>query len=468
MITLLDSVQLPAQASRLRQPAWRRLAEWAMCALPVTAAIGQFPFAFQFAGGVYYPFKLIIPALFLIMLAIPIIRVRRTTITLSYLVLTVLWLAWGIASLAWSADPQSGIQEVTILLFACMMAWVMVWLATIQPSTISALRRGWVIAYLVTGAVAIWEMTTGQRLITEFVTDQPASIDQVALSTFGNPNNYAAFVALCFPFLVWSLLSARRWQPRLLYALLTASAPMFLSLGASRFAFIAVVFQIVVLIFFRAHNLKSAALIITLVAVASLGVLVVGETSGRLFYKFTVFFAEGGESLTVIVRSALAVNGLWFLVQSFGLGIGAGSYEAFIRDGRIIVDVPQSVVNPHNLWVEVLSQYGIVIFIGFAYCLIQCASIALRARRLAMQGRVRRYHLKDVRIASEIVFMALVGYIFAACTASSYFSDPVNWVFISSIAVIASALEVWLRRSRPISRTAAELGARVSDETPAC
>jgi hypothetical protein len=100
----------------------------------------------------------------------------------------------------------------------------------------------------------------------------------------------------------------------------------------------------------------------------------------------------------------------------------------------------RGVINPHNFWMEVLSQYGIVIFgllVGFVLYL---GTLALRLAGSPAVARQNRYW--------PLVALSLgtVGYWFAASENSSYIPQPINWVFLGSITALACDLVKWTSR----------------------
>ena len=73
-----------------------------------------------------------------------------------------------------------------------------------------ALRLGWIIAYISTGLIAVWEIVSGDHLPGAYVSAQLlreqlyaiSTTIAVVISTFENPDTYAIFIAAAFPFLL--------------------------------------------------------------------------------------------------------------------------------------------------------------------------------------------------------------------------------------------------------------------------
>ena len=89
---------------------------------------------------------------------------------------------------------------------------------------------------------------------------------------------------------------------------------------------------------------------------------------------YEVFHLIGKDALISInssqhssfIRMNLYLDELYATFQSFMLGVGPGNFQYNIY--------PQfntlGIINPHNWWLEILCQYGFLVFIG--YCCFYC------------------------------------------------------------------------------------------------
>lgn len=62
------------------------------------------------------------------------------------------------------------------------------------------------------------------------------------------------------------------------------------------------------------------------------------------------------------LRANLGLEGIRMLIESKGLGVGPNAFKDRIHTDETI----DNLVNPHNLWIEILSQYGIIVFLAFS------------------------------------------------------------------------------------------------------
>src|SRR5699024_9016714 len=110
------------------------------------------------------------------------------------------------------------------------------------------------------------------------------------------------------------------------------------------------------------------------------------------------------DGISNMTRMTLIDNGFYFLRDTLGFGVGAGNIEHWMKTNAFFQVGDKS--NMHNWWIEILTGYGVFIFV--LYVLVY-ASMLLRAYQYY------RYS-KDafVRNAS----LSIIGYL-AAFTLSS-------------------------------------------------
>ncbi|MGI9579363.1 MAG: O-antigen ligase family protein [Microthrixaceae bacterium] len=406
-------------------PPWLRLSVWM---LPTFAAVGGVTISIDVGPVPMYPFKALVP-----LLAIAVAFTLRRSVRMSAEVLILFALSvWTLGGLFWG-DSDGVLQLFSVVVFAALLVAS---LRMCGHDIRQDLVTGWRAALVVTGLVSVWELLTGQHLATAFVTSREGFVSGVVLSVFNNPNDYGAFIALAVPL---SLLQfGQRKRPVWLLPLTLASIA-FLVVGASRFALLALVLSAGVVAFrLRQRWWVPPAAWVSAVGVAS-GVLVLLAIGAKVIEKFLALTSSGALGDTSAgVRVALIGNGLWGGLTTGGVGLGGGGFETMIESGDAPIVVRDGVVNPHNFWIETFSELGVV---GVA-CIL--GLLIVFARRLSV-GR-----LGDLNTA--ILWGAMVGYLLAASTPSSYLASPVNWMFLASLAVFTA--EAPIGRASPINEGA--------------
>jgi teichuronic acid biosynthesis protein TuaE len=117
----------------------------------------------------------------------------------------------------------------------------------------------------------------------------------------------------------------------------------------------------------RGKRLKVFALLMLLVAGTW---LIFGFTQptirgyvARQFGKIIIprQYFDGSNSLAVRVN--MIRNGILFLARTWGMGVGVGNFEAWIETAAVYDTL--DILNPHNWWIELVTEYGVLITLGY-------------------------------------------------------------------------------------------------------
>lgn len=123
------------------------------------------------------------------------------------------------------------------------------------------------------------------------------------------------------------------------------------------------------------------------------------------------------------VRMNLIKNGLHFLPQNLFMGTGAGGIEHWMAS-EWIYDTG-SITNIHNWWMEILTGYGIIVFIGYMIFYIKLCIDMFRIFRSSS-------NYKEVYIAFAMIG-ALVSFVIGSVSSSSNMASYQIWVFFAIV-----------------------------------
>jgi O-antigen ligase len=302
---------------------------------------------------------------------------------------------------------------------------------------LKAIRLGWVCAFMVTLPIAGWELWSAQHLPTAYsediwaVSGLPISF---AATTLGNRNTYVTFITVCLPFILWSFSGAKRLLSRLFYLALAATGCALISINSSRLGMITVIVQIVSFLWLgrTVNTRRKTSVFLLLAAILLASAMAIRESA---YSQLRLFLAVTATDESIAARAGLYKNGLLFIVRSHGLGVGAGGFEASNMRGWDLYDTHTAqifVVNAHNLWLEVVSEYGVVVggmFIGWlGYCFLLLFRASKKARSaLGEEGR------EAIRAA----LVLLIGLPTACLINSSFLTFTVFWSGMATIAAIS-------------------------------
>lgn len=354
----------------------------------------------------------------------------------SLLVTVCALLLWGFISMIWSESIEAGTAELLAVFFFATFAVVMLFLTRSTNYSIQTVLVGWISAFAVTTPVAAWELITGTHLPSAWSLNSPwyATAGRVA-STFRNPNDYASFLVVLLPFALLGLAHSKNALRRFLFAGVALLGLILVLITASRLGLVAYIVVALYWLWIRRRPevafsyvlLLPLGLILAVAYFTSFGV----SQLGGVFNRFGNIGYELQNAGSAEIRLNMALNAIAALIESYGFGIGAGAFEAWISSGAAPYDVGR-IVNAHNLWLEILAQYGIVVFCLVVWWLYGCFRVA---KASLTSDR------PNVSLMSATLLCLLLAYVLAGFGSSSFLSSTINTMCVGSIAVLSAAIE---------------------------
>ncbi len=450
--------------------------------LIVTAALGVYLLPLFIAGIQLFAFRFLLAVTLLLLPWLsPDLSWRRLWAPRFYFLLGVIWLTWGVIGFLWTPDTADGARELIAVGTGFLIGFIFLTLKAYTDNGVLAIGWGWSAAFLATSLIALWEVVTGHHLPSYYTLHLPSYATPDITSTFGNPNNYGAFLVLAYPFLWLSYWLTRKTFWRWLPYLFILSTPVFLLLSASRLSMTGYLLQVLALGFVSLlHPRKHIVTLLTLVISVVLIGVVASNPTLKINKKIDVARKEvqindnnkdslsepskstdakekesskidsGGATKSepakkienkeppaqrisaIQARINLTRNGIWMIGTTWGRGVGPGGFEYF-HIHRLVPLPTNGIPNPHNFFIEIASQYGILVICLFFSWYVSLFYIAFK-KRFTKTGLV--------------LIMALLGYIPAAASNSSYIPQQINWVFLASVMILASHLIALAPRSK--------------------
>ena len=369
-------------------------------------------------------------------------RIGRTT--RAFLVLGWAWLLWGVISLFWTNDVAAGTRDNLRVLLGVFTVYAFVLLGQKATAPLCAVRRGWLAAVLLTIPVAIYEIITDQHLLHSSGHVESGGSSSFGITyagvTFGNRNYYVAFLTLAYPYLLWSVSRASNWVTKFLCIALCAGVGLIVLIDASRLGGIVIGMQLVAWLLFT-RGRRDAIRRLVLVG----GVLCCGywalTLSPYTVMRFQWFVSGQDESISA--RLGLLMAGMQMIYDTAGIGVGAGGFVQAVQR----FPETQGLVDPHNLWIEVFSQYGVFIGTAFVAWLVICAKRLVRF--------IKRNHSKAGKEAldgAHYALLILVSLPLNGLMNSAYLSFTFLWIAIGCVALTVNLTEVAITRERAARR----------------
>lgn len=289
-------------------------------------------------------------------------------------------------------------------------------------NAINAIFAGFLVAFSISAVIAVWEIVSDNHLYTSKKTEAVTMntgyeiyLRYFAAVTFYNFNMYSTFICFVIPFLFFGITNKRlknNW--RLFDVIVFLVSVALLLYNGSRGALVALSLMFIVFFLFSFISGRRNRVFFILFS---------------FFLIFTLFYFRSVLFNTLILRSSamnyedearfsIWTNAFMVVKEYFFIGCGAGgistAMKAYAHGGITI---------PHNIFLEILSQYGLFFLCVFVVFLVK---IFLHASKIKDFSR------------KLCVYQSLISFPFIGIINSGYLTAPSLWAFIASLYVFAN------------------------------
>lgn len=358
---------------------------------------------------------------------------RNLTVTLAvgwFFVATLGLLVSGISSNTWS-------ELLTLVSGLALLLGIV--LSPAPRQLLMVFLGGWLFAYFIVSTFALVEIVTGFSLSASYAEER--SLDAWGITVmFYNPNNYATFLLFSYLALLVLWGRARTTLTRVLAVCGILSIPLFMAATSSRTGvLILAVFVAVTIFLVIRRNLMLRVVFVLVVIVAVIFVLQnmstpnagLARVVGDLGYAIDLGVIAIPVDVSTFVRWNLVLVGLSLAGANPLLGGGAGSYEDYVTSSGMTSQT-LGITNPHNGFIEVLSQYGIVMFALFVIWLLGV---------LVTGARARRKPDRPARVVWIAILLGIVSLPLVLTMHSSAIDPSTTWVFFGFLLLAARVEE---------------------------
>lgn len=343
-----------------------------------------------------------------------------------FVVFFVFWFAYNLISLMWTPDIVQARKEIVYYIVHPLLFLELVLFSYRASDAKAVISKSWITALILTLPIAIWELITNNHLYVSTVHEELyamsggiAYLHRNASVTFGNYNNYNVFICLVLPFIVYRLTIPNKTRKETFFlALLLVAFFIIIPINASRGTFMAMVIVLFVL-FINTIRIKRKSTTITLLIIVLLMLFVISRFGSELFYMLNLRSDSGVGMLRDDGRTGLIKSGLMVLEGTFGFGCGMGGITKAMESVR----PGELTFSPHNMLIELLAQYGIIIFI---FCVLFLV-------------RIYKHVFNDKDKALRVFLQAsLLSFPFMSVVNSGYLLNPHTWAYMASLFIMSS------------------------------
>jgi len=330
------------------------------------------------------------------------------------------WLIYAIFTLGWVKDYISWVKAVYFIAlgFICIIIYANYFRTT---DDILLVLRLFSLMIIVHNIIAWYEVTTGNYIFLPLDRALRYARSGYPVSMFYNTNDFATFILFSIFILYICLMNSKKNIGKLVYISTIISSIILLIKTSSRANILGLIIACISFVFFSMKNKKVFRNIIIILTVVFIiiaitpGIMVNISLSIERNLKFNLASNSGSD----FIRLNLIKNGFYFLFKTYGFGTGAGNIEYWM-DNYAIFDT-KGILNIHNWWMEILTGYGIIIFIMYIIFYIKLFLSIYRKYKYCKNKT-------DMCIALGIMCI-MVGYVIGCLSSSSNISSEWLWVF---------------------------------------
>lgn len=331
-----------------------------------------------------------------------------------------IWIIYAFFSLAWIKDYNAWIKSIFFLSIGLMGFLVYSKYLKSKFDVLLAFRLILIMA-VIHNLIGWYEVFTGNYMFLSINSIAQYTRLSFPVSTFGNTNDFATFMLFCFWITYICLINTKNFIFKTIHIFLMISSVFLLITTTSRANLLGFILSIIVFIVLCIRNKKNRNVLFVLFCLSFLIVLLNPEIIKNIFISINKSLNFDFSSLdgSDHVRINLIKNGLFFLISTLGFGVGAGniehwmSYEAIYNTG--------GVLNIHNWWLEILVNYGLIIFIMY---------LTFYVKLFKSVYRKFKHSRSKIDISISLGTMCFIGgYIIGSISSSSNINSEWLWVF---------------------------------------
>lgn len=335
----------------------------------------------------------------------------------------VTWLNYAFLSLLWAKSVTHGIKYISILVMGTFLLFVVI-LYIQDIKRILNFYYIWIFMAFLLMLIGYWNYFLNQQLPSSTLYEGPEYKMHYPTSVFFNQNDHATFLAISMFFFLSLIRNGESliWKS---FGLLTSIMAFHqILISDSRASQLAVIIGLGVYIFLLSTpKIKKGIAVLTSISIT----LVIIVLHNQIWRKFSELFLnptvrDFSERLPSNEgRANLIRNAFHFSLESYGLGIGAGNAEHYME--HYLIHDTDGVVNVHFWFLELLTNFGIFITLGYVtlYFYLIYKLYIYHQLKLSQQ-----YNL-----FLESVLVGMAAFLFASISPSSVANLFYHWVFIA-------------------------------------
>lgn len=268
-------------------------------------------------------------------------------------------------SFMWTPDKEEAIKQLVYYPVHFLLFLEIITFAITAQNPLKAITRGWLFSVLVCSIVAFWEITSGNHL--SVAKEQGDAMNtgaeilehMTASVTFNNYNSFVTYLCFCFPWIFYILISVNKsFVVKLLSIIALISSVLIIVLNASRGGVLSIFIMLIV--YFILSKKSFFKNVITMISILLISYIIINY--GESITAVIAARVEDGGMFEDESRAIIWHNSLLAFSDTWGIGVGIGGLRAAIEPYA-----QGGITAAHNLFLEILVQYGIIITLVFIW-----------------------------------------------------------------------------------------------------
>lgn len=374
-------------------------------------------------GGSLQPIRIF--TLVLLPIVLYVLIYGNSTRVLSYLKLSLFFFFIYITiSLFWSSNLNEGYKELIYYFIHIFLFLTIVVFSRYSNNPFRAITLGWVIVFIVTFPIALYEIFLNVHLpISKFSSDKVINLGsgltnnkKFASATFEHYNTYVTVLVYSFPFLLINLLRKSSVFKQIINWILVLILLFIVIVNASRGGILAIAVVLIVFFVFYSKNVNYRYKIPSYLIVFFLfciSIYFFENIFNQLLFRLETkdnFFSDEN-------RLFLFYASFELLSKTYFMGTGIGGIHISMSN------IGSNITIPHNLFLEVLVQHGIILFFLF----------------LLLIWSIIKFSFSNYNMFIRFLTISFLFALFPSSVVNSgYLLMPAVWVIFASMFVLNS------------------------------
>lgn len=350
-----------------------------------------------------------------------------------------IWLLVAILSNIWSVSKSTSLQYTYYIFLIYAMGYIFT--NHFSKDMLPAIINLFVFMVIILNIIAIWETFTGNHLNSSYLSNanRQRLFRYLPATFFNNPNDFATYIIQIIPFNLAGINSNNKFIKNIALANIPLSVFSIFAAQARTQMFVLFITYAIYALF----GLKKKELLKVI-----LGILIVSIFLLKLYPNATVFFRDGLNSISgqevkssvedgsMEIRIALLKNAALILLDSFGIGVGAGCHRIVMPFYSEKYFYTHNILVMHNFVGELFADYGLVVGILFIAAIANAFRLLLKIRSRTANG--------NERIFLTMLASTLLTFVVSGISSSSIIQLTSIWI---TFCMISAILNVYSKKN---------------------